>query len=419
MRLTGSVNFGFGRKADRWIGLLLCAVLFAWARLRARLGGPPIPGLWETTPPRSETPLPTPKRILAIKFYGLGNMALALPVVGALRREFPDAELDFLTLEGNSVVLERSGVVTRTLTVQVGGYGSLLKSLWTAFRELRRRRYDLVVDLEQFIKLSSILAYLSGAPERIGFNTDGQRRGWLYTTRVVYTDSDHTTRIFMRLLRPLGIRDEERGIQLRTEAAEEARVGELLREHGVGPDRAPLVCVHVGSGLNFYDIALKRWPLAGFVEVADALAERHGAVIAFTGTGAEERALVREARSQMKGASIDLVDAVSVGELLALLRRATFTLCNDTSVMHLSAAVGTPVAAIFGPTNPLHYGPLHDGSLIFYRDLHCSPCLTNYNLKVSYCSNPVCVRQISPAEVLAGIERSFLDPETPRHAGIA
>jgi ADP-heptose:LPS heptosyltransferase len=220
----------------------------------------------------------------------------------------------------------------------------------------------------------------------------------------------------MRLLRPLGIRGEEREIHLRTEPGEEARVEQLLRAEGGAADDGPLVCVHVGSGLNFYDIALKRWPTESFAEVASALVERHNATIVFTGTGAEERDLVRQVREGMKGASIDLVDQLSVGELLALLRRTNFTLCNDTSVMHLSAAVGTPVAAIFGPTSPLHYGPNHEGSLVFYRDLHCSPCLTNYNLKVSYCSNPVCVRGIGPAEVLAGIERAFLEPAAPQQA---
>ena len=101
-----------------------------------------------------------------------------------------------------------------------------------------------------------------------------------------------------------------------------------------------------------------------------------------------------------------------MGELLALLRRSTLTISNDTSVMHLSAVVGTPVVALFGATSPLQYGPLDpERHLVFYKDLYCSPCVTNYNLKVSYCSEPVCIRSITVEEVLEGIDRRYLGGE--------
>jgi heptosyltransferase-2 len=87
---------------------------------------------------------------------------------------------------------------------------------------------------------------------------------------------------------------------------------------------------------------------------------------------------------------------------------------NDTSVMHLAALMGTPVVSPFGPTSPAHYGPIGARNLVFYRDLYCSPCLTNYNLKVSRCVDPVCMRTITPGEVLAAIESRYL-AETAEH----
>lgn len=357
-----------------------------------------------------------PGRILAIKFYGLGNIALLLPVLGALRRGLPDAEIGFLTLEGNRDFLERADVVNATHCVRVDTYGALVWSLWQVIREIRTRHYEVVVDFEQFVKLSTIVAFLSGAPERIGFHTDGQKRGWLLTRRVVYTDSEHMTRIFMRVLRPLQIDTSSPPVNVKIERGERLRVEQRLAEHGVEEGRFPLVAVHVGSGPNFYEIPLKRWPMQHFARVCDALVERFGAAIVFTGRGAEEAAIIREAIGSMKHPAIDTCDRLSVGELLALLSSCAFTLCNDTSVMHLSAAVGTPVAAIFGPTNPLQYGPAGDGHVVAYKDLFCSPCLTNYNLKVSYCSDPVCVRTIQPEEVLEKIENAFLGPHAPLRA---
>ena len=300
--------------------------------------------------------------------------------------------------------------------VRVGGYRSLLRSFWVALREIRSRDYDVVVDFEQFVKLSTIVALLSGARERIGFNTDGQRRGWLLTRRVVYTDSEHMTRIFMRVLRPLRIDTSVRAVGVRVAPEEHAVVTRTLLQHGVSRDHFPCVAVHVGSGPNFYEVPLKRWPAEHFASVCDALVERYGAAIVFTGKGPDEVRLVRETMALMKHPAVDTCDQLSIGELLALLEACDFTLCNDTSVMHLSATMRTPVAAVFGPTNPLQYGPGGDGHVVLYKDLYCSPCLTNYNLKVSYCSEPVCVRTIGPEEMLEKIEAAFVGPEAPLRA---
>jgi ADP-heptose:LPS heptosyltransferase len=401
------------RPIDSWVGLVICALLFAWSRLLAFFGGPRLAPMRATTPPQSGQPTLHPRRILGIKSYGLGNIVMLLPVLQSLRQAFPDAEVDFLTFEENRTLLERSGLVSHAIGIDMTNRWTVLASLVAAFRTIRARRYDVVLDFEQFIKLSAIVAYLSGAPHRVGFNTDGQRRAWLYTTRVVYTDSDHMSRIFMRILRGIGVSAAPSTVHIATTPGEESRVEELLRAAGVMPGQYPLIAVHVGSGPNFYQIPLKRWPVENFARLCDALAERHDATIVLTGKGPEERALIDQALGLMRRPAIDLCDQLSVLELVALLERCHFAVANDTSVMHLAAAIGTPVVAFFGPTAPLHYGPGAGDHLVFYRDLYCSPCLTNYNLKVSRCTDPVCIRSITVDEVLAGIEARFLAPHAP------
>src|SRR5262249_1771781 len=153
-----------------------------------------------TTPPALDEPPIAPRRILCMKFYGLGNAVMLVPVLEAVRRRWPGVEIDFLTMPGNVALLERSGVVTHAFAVDTSTVGRFARS-----RPMGGRRYDPVLDLEQFVKISSILAFFTGARERIGFNTDGQRRGFMYTRRVVYTDSDHMSAIFARLTRPLGV----------------------------------------------------------------------------------------------------------------------------------------------------------------------------------------------------------------------
>lgn len=410
------VNKGLARLLDTWGGLAICAVLYAHARLRGRQ----LPPRRATTPPSDlKPPIPTPRSILVIKTYGLGNIVILMPVLARLRRAYPDAKIDMLTLDTNCDLVERTGLVDRAIPFRLGGLSRVAGSLWAILRTLRARDYDLVIDFEQFIKISAILGYLTGAGERIGFNTDGQRRGWLYTTRVVYTDSQHMSGIFSRLLQPLGLDERPAPFGVRTRPEEEQAVTRFL-EQAFDADAdaearaeadTPLVAVHVGSGPNFYDVPLKRWPVESFAALADGLVERHGARIVFTGKGDEERELVARTLSRMKHAraAVSSCDRLKIGELVALLRRATLTVSNDTSVMHLSAVVETPVVTFFGPTSPLQYGPLHpEQHLVFYDDLYCSPCITNYNLKVSYCADPICIRGIAVERVLKGIEERYL-----------
>jgi heptosyltransferase-3 len=395
------MNLRLARYIDRWVGLGVCFLLWGLARLLS--AGRAVPPLLGTTPPRKVPG--TPRRVLAIKFYGLGNIAMILPTLRALRAEGEDVAIDFLTLPGNVALLRQSGLVSEARTVDVSGMGAFLASVLALVRDLREARYDTVLDFEQFMKLSGIFAFLTGAPVRVGFNTDGQARGWLYTHRIAYADTDHMADIFMRLLLPF-----ERAIypapRVRLPVAPEARE----RARALLPAGCPdAVVFHVGTGPNYGKVALKRWSTERFARLADHLIGSRGAEVVFTGVGDEEADLIREVLSQMRHAhgAHSLCDALGVEELTGLLDSALFVVSNDTSIMHLAGLVDTPVVAFFGPTEPRLYGPRGPGDIVFYRGLFCSPCLSNYNLKMSRCVDPVCLKQVSVDEVIARVEERF------------
>src|SRR5439155_1848060 len=193
-----------------------------------------------------------------------------------------------------------------------------------------RRSSDLL-DFEQFLKVSGIFGFLYGAPDLIGFDTEGQHRGWLYTTRVVSTDSVHTRDLFLRLAAPLGVPSGAAPAwRLPVADADRARVRALLPSGGAG---RPLVVMHPGTGESYNRVALKRWEIERFAAVADALAERHGVVVAFTGQGAAVCALVAELTRRTRHPALDACDRLGVGELAALVAEATVVLTGDTSVM--------------------------------------------------------------------------------------
>jgi ADP-heptose:LPS heptosyltransferase len=346
--------------------------------------------------------------VLGLKFYGLGNIAMILPVLQELRAAWPDVEIDFLTLPGNAALLEQSGLVRRVLTTDVTTTPRFARSVWRLFTELRRGGYDTVLDFEQFLKVSGVFGFLTRAARRIGLDTEGQHRGWLYTTRIAYTDSEHTTDVFRRLLAPFGI-DGPRPAAWRLAVLEPARHAARARlaEAGLSP-ATPFVVVHLGTGPNYDKIAVKRWEVDRFAQLADRLVEQHQVAVVFTGQGDEERVLIDAARGHMRASAIDLCDRLDVLALTGLIRDAAFVVANDTSVIHLASIIGTPVVALFGPTAPSMYGPRGASDLVFYKSPYCSPCISNYNLKLSRCTNPVCMRSITVDEVAAGIEADLL-----------
>jgi len=393
------------RHVDRLAGPPLTRALRAVAQLR----GERLPSLRATTPPVAD-PLPAPRPLLAMKFYGLGNIALLLPVLETLRRAVPDVEIDFLTLPGNAGLLAQSGLVRRVLTIDVTSLAGFLRAAAALPATLRSGGYDTVLDFEQFLKISTVFAYLTRAPRRIGLATEGQRRGALLSTRVAYTDTEHTADLYARLVAPFGVAwPPTEPWQLPVPDAARAAAWARLAEAGVRPD-ARVVVLHVGTGPNFSIFPLKRWEGERFAALADALVARHRVVVAFTGAGPDERALVAQVMASMRQPGVDLCDRLDIAALTGLLAEAALLVSNDTGVMHLAGLVGAPVVALFGPTSPRSYGPRAAHALVHYTAPYCSPCITNYNLKISRCTDPVCMRSITVDEVLAGIEREFLGP---------
>jgi heptosyltransferase-3 len=409
------MNLNLARYIDRWLGLAVCFALWIVGQVRGLFTGRMLPGLRATTPPQSWRIPARPARVLGIKFYGLGNIAMILPTLQAMRERVPECEIDFLTLPGNVSLLEQSQLVARTLTVDVRSFGKFLVSVVRLLGVLRSRRYDAILDFEQFMKLSGVFAFFTGAPVRVGFNTEGQARGWLYSHRIAYADTDHMADIFMRIAAPFGaaIHPAPR-VRLTVDSESEARARAVA-----GP--GAIVAMHIGTGPNYNKIAIKRWDLRRFAELADALVTRHAVRVVFTGQGAEEAGLIEEARAGMRqrDASVSACDRLNVSELVALLAISSFVVSNDTSAMHLAGLVATPVVAFFGPTLPRIYGPRGENDLVFYKSLYCSPCLSNYNLKISRCVDNVCMQAITVSEVIAGIEGHFLLPDVAEVARAA
>jgi lipopolysaccharide heptosyltransferase II len=346
------------------------------------------------------TPGDETRRILFVKFWGLGSIVLASGAVRAARRAFPGAAVDMLTLDENRAVCDHLGLFDRVRTIRIDRWRRFGRDAARALADLRGARYDAVVDLELFAYVSALAAAATGAPRRVGFDKGAHA---LFTDAVHFDPSRHVVESFRALAGAL-VGGEPEGFALslpRSDAAARS-VAERLAREGVG-ERDVVVAMNVNASALAYE---RRWERARFAELASRLASRFGAHVALTGT-AGERAYVEGLRAELPGpaAVTNLAGRLSFAELVALVDRADLVVTNDSGPLHVASALDRPTVALFGPETPARYGPLAAERLVLYAGLACSPCMSVENRKTVDCRyDALCMRSISAAGAWERVE---------------
>jgi heptosyltransferase-3 len=352
------------------------------------------------------------RRLLLVKFWGIGNLFMMLPSVAALRKAFPGAAIDLLTLASSRQAAESTGAFDGIRTVDTRGFIGFLRTTIAAVGALRRRHYDVIVDFEQFARFSALCIAAAGAARTIGFRTRGQHRHVVFTHPVSYNNTVHITRSYCSLAEaagaPAGTCDP-RDLSLPGDDGADERAAAVRSRLGMGS--GPYVIFHVGTSDNFRE---RRWPAAGYAALADRMAERADLRIVLTGL-AEEGFIAAEIAGLVR-ARDRLVDAsgrISFPEYFDLIRSSKLVVSADTAAVHIASALGVPVVGLYGPNTPQLYGPWGEGGVAVYGRLSCSPCITNFNAKTHNCRHPggkgACMRSMDAQDVYRSIEEHFGD----------
>ena len=309
------------------------------------------------------------RRILVRGTNWIGDAVLTTPALAALRAGFPQAKIAVLVKPAIAELLAGHPAVDEIVLNRDPGPHTGLGGKLSLARQLSRGRYDLAVLFQNAFEAAAITA-LAGIPNRYGYATDG--RSFLLTHRVPLTPKirrKHQVEYYLELLRPLGIPVVPTAPMLRTTLGEDAAVVEQLHAFGVKPDQ---VVIGLNPG-SVYGSA-KRWLPERFAQAADRLAADHGAcVLIFGGRGEEE--LGHAIAGMMTAPTIVLSGYTTVRQLMALIKRCRLFITNDTGPMHIAAAFGVPLVAIFGPTNPATTSPYGPGHELVRHPVECSPCL--------------------------------------------
>lgn len=296
---------------------------------------------------------PAPRRIVVLKSCCLGDTLLATPLLGALRRAYPQARLVAAVGRWSRPALLGNPDLNGLLDLEGVGVGRFDMAAYARVsRRLRAGDFDLALVLDR-TPLMTVLPLLAGVPVRAGIDSAG--RGFPLNVRVHWHALEHEAALFLRVGAALGVSTEDARLRFVPTPEDQERADELWRGAGLADKR--VVALFPGGGRNpGMTLEAKRWPAARYAALADRLHAEHGLAVVLTGAQ-DDRPITAEVRRLMRAPVVDLAGQTSIGALGAFYTRCALFCGNDSGPMHLAAAVGLPVLAIFGPTDPAVYAP--------------------------------------------------------------
>lgn len=330
-----------------------------------------------------------PKRILLIKPSSLGDVVHALPVLNLLKRRWPQAQISWLVTPACAGLIESHPQLHETIVFERRRLGAFWRNpraaagLMRLTKELRQRQFDLALDLQGLLR-SGWLAWRSGAPRRVGLS-DSRELAWLFhNQRVVIDKPDlHAVDRYLAAAEALGCGRQPVEFLLPQRQADRQSVEAML------PPERFAVLLPAANWLT------KRWPVERYAALVEPLRQRFGLSSVVAG-GADAVELARE----IPGA-LSLAGKTTLGQLVELLRRADLVVANDTGPMHIAAALGRPLVAVFGPTNPQRTGPYGRPECVVKVEVPCAPC---YRRR---CWHRSCLEWLGIEPVLAAAERQL------------
>lgn len=337
--------------------------------------------------------LPAKSRILILKLSAIGDCLVASPLARALRERYPDAHLAWAVQSKAKTVVEGNPYLDEVIVQEKG-----LRGLLQTMRQVRSARFDAVIDVQGALK-SAPISWASRARWRI-VSSRAEPIARRIANHVVPmpTPPPHALEQYLRVAAALDIDSKTpRRLVLATTEKEAAWADEFWKENAL-PER--VVALNPGSLRP-----IKAWPAEHFVVLADLL-EGSGIRTMLIG-GPTDREKVGEIEAAMQHQPINAAGKTNLRQLGALLKKCNLLVSADTGPMHIAAGVGTPVVALFGPTDPRRTGPIGENHVVLTRDLPCRPCFQQPT-----CERYECLTEMRPQDVFEAVKRALEIQET-------
>jgi len=314
-------------------------------------------------------------KILLIKLSAIGDVVQTLPALEAIKRNYPDSDITWVVEDAAAGILEGHPLVSRLLVSRRKTWTRMLRrprtffqgirGIFGFFRELRDTRYDIAIDLQGLFK-SGILVGLALADRKIGFDHGREFSSLFLNERLpAYDPEKHALERYLDVARYLGAKDPPPTCAL--------PIGgelELMRQRVAGIRKEGRLLVAINPVARW---KTKLWPERNFAELADRLISERNVAVIFTGSP-DDRAVISRILSMMRKDALNWAGETTLKELAALAALSDLFITTDTGPMHLAAAAGARVLALFGPTAPWRTGPYGRSHRVVRKGTECSPC---------------------------------------------
>ena len=332
-----------------------------------------------------------PQRILVLRLSAIGDLVLTTPLLRDLRKRFPRAAIDMAVKEEFCELVRHHPAVNLVHTVRKH---EGLRGLLRLGMELRRRKYDVVLDLHRNFR-TILLGLISGTQQRFGSHKHRLRR-WFYV-RFKWNTMARIPPVWQRYMRaaaPLGVQEDDAGTEIFWTAQHEQEADGVLLTAGWKRGQK---MIGLAPGAGFFT---KRWPLEHFVQLVAGILQEDGACAVAVLGGAQDCSLGQVLSQQGRARILDLTGKCSLLASAAIVKRCQLLVANDSGLMHLAEAVRTPVLALFGSTTkPLGFFPqLASSRVIENQRAKCRPC-SHLGYRACPLGHFRCMREILPQQV--------------------
>lgn len=303
-----------------------------------------------------------PKKILLVKPSSLGDVVHSLPFLNAIKDNFPNAEIHWVIAKGLEGLLETHPMVKKLWIIKKDQWKNIknidetILEIKNLFGGLRKEEYDITIDLQGLLR-SGLLTYAAKSPVRIGFKEAREGSRLFYTHKIEGGREVHAVDRYLKIASSIGCKTEDVSFPMPL-IKESDYVKKLKKDAG---DYAVIV-----PGARW---KTKIWPAERFGQLAAMLNIRSLLI-----GGQADTDLADKVGTLSSGMAWSLAGKTDLNDLISLMRGARYVITNDTGPMHIAAALGVQVVAIFGPTNPVRTGPYGKSNIIVTAEVSCAPC---------------------------------------------
>jgi lipopolysaccharide heptosyltransferase II len=336
------------------------------------------------------------KRILLVRLDKIGDVLLSTPAIKAVRDAYPESFIAFMVQPYAYDVVGGNPCLDKVISYDKNGTERTLFGNIKFIAAIRKLKFDLALILHPTTR-THIVTFLSGIPERVGYD---RKTGWLLTKRIRHTKEEgakHEVDYTLDIVRSVGIEPKDMKLYMPIKERSERRIEYIFSQEGLKGHKTVIVMHPAASCPS------KRWPLANFAKIGDALAKRYKAGVVII-TGAEDKSFGDKVASMMREKAVNLSGVTTVADVASVLKRSMLLISNDSGPVHIASAVGTPAIAIFGRKDrglsPLRWGPTGKEDVAFHKDAGCDICLA-HNCKKGF----KCLEAVTVDEVIAAAEK--------------